>query len=472
MQKVFTKYWLAIQIGLLAVVLCCFFVFERPPVFMAILWMSVLALETALVLPSIRRGETLADARCRVVRAVWRDPFFYLGMAVLSLACVQWLNGGCHLEYLPDADTWRFSAPALTWAPSSVERVSALARFSVLTGVFTVCLCLRHAVSLSGKRSLLSALTIFSGAAAFFAVWFACRKNGPLGLGQENAQNFALGSFFAFWMILGMGVLADALAGRRKGAELLFGVGVLGNLVGMLMFCSALWMLICSGTAVLLFVYWMFYLKTQTTRSILFKPFLLSVVVVAVVFFAVCYVFPENPVAGKVKNLFDSQKYWHSLVETKTVRSAAALKVWQEHPWVGVGVNGFQHFSAAVVSDQNWRLIRNDPACVYNDGLQMLCEYGLLGTGLLVFAAVLLVAPIFYRMQIAWKFGDPNDEVERWFLLRISPIVVTGALALILCLGQGWFESPFRSSAVLTSWTVACTVLSSFLPGKANPVRR
>lgn len=470
MQKVFTKYWLAIQVGVLVGVSCFLGGGGEHVWSLSLFWLSVMCVETALVLPFVRRGETLADARLRVVRAVAKDPLTYLGLAVLLFAGAQWLNSGCRLEYLTDADVWQFSAPAASWAPFSVEPEGALARLSVFVGVVVACLCVRHAVSLSGKRALMQVCVVLSGCAAYgMVVNGGCRTGAPAE-GPVGAQAFAWGSFFAFWMIVGMGVFADALARRQRGVELLFGVGFLGNLCGMIFFTTAFWTAIYSAWVVVMFFYWMAYLRTRVQRQVQVKLFLLSLLVLVVVSAAVAYVFPGNPVFTKLAGLSDFTRCWQSLSETKSVRSSAALSVWQSHPWVGVGADGFRHFSAAVIGDQDWRFIKVDQACVYNDSIQLLCEYGLLGAGLLFFSVVFLVAPICHRARIAWKYGDPNEDSHRWFLLRVSPIVVCGALAMALCAAQSWFESPFRLSAVLISWTVSCALLPAFLPAKARTV--
>lgn len=472
MQKVFTKYWLAIQVGLSVIAtwfLCARESSGAGPV--CLLWLAVLCVETVFVLPSVRRGETLADARLRVVRALKKDPLLYLCLAVLLFACVQWMNSGCRLIYLPDADVWQFTTPVVAWAPFGISRAESLTQLSVLTCAAVVCLCVRHAMSLAGKRTLMKVLVLVSGAMAFCAVGCAGSKTGPFIRCMSGMPGFDWGTFFAFWMILGMGVFADSLVYKKKGVEWVFAVGILGNLCGMLFFCTALWIAVYSLVAVVLFVYWMAYLKTRVPRPVQVKLFLLSLLVVVVVPLTLIYVFPGNPAVGKIEKLLDFSAYWQSLSETRAVRTSAALKVWQDHPWIGVGADGFRHFAAAVIGDQNWKFVKVDPSCVYNDGVQLLCEYGLLGTGLLLFSIILLIAPVCHRARIAWRYGDPNEDERRWFLFRISPIVVTGTFALVLCLGQSWFESPFRSAAVLISWAVTCSALSAFLPAKAKTVK-
>ena len=468
MQKVLTKFWLTIHIGLVLFFPWFYLVQPHARGLIPLLWLSLIMLEVAVLLPSVRRGESFSEARIRVLRATVADPFFYLGLAILGYATVQWLNSGCELLYLQDADIWQISAPGVSWAPFSVEATASLTSVSVFVACVAGCLCLRHAVSQLGKRYLLQAAASFSGALAVYSVWLASHGVEPhagYAIGREGCVS---GVFFGFWLILGMGVFADALARGQRGLELFFMLGVVGNLLGALFFSTALDLVLYAVIAVLLFFYWMTYLNAHVPKYVQLKLFLVSLVVMVGVTVALTYVFPGNPVAGKVKGLLPLDRYWQVLSETRQVRMTAAVKIWQDHPWVGVGADGFRHFVGTVVGDKDWRLLKVDPSCVYNDCMQLLCEYGLLGFGLLLSAAVTLMVPICHRARVAWKCGDIDDNEHRIFLFRISPVVLTGVIATGICFAESWFGSPLRSPSVLVSWVIVLAVLPDFLPASAR----
>jgi len=468
MQKVLTKYWLTVHVGL--VLFFPFLYLSQPHTlgFIPLLWLSFVALETAILLPSVRRGETLADARLRVIRAVLKDPFFYLGVSVLLFVIFQWLNSGCKLMYLPDADIWQFTPPAVPWAPFSVEAQTSLTNVAVFFASVVGCLCLRHAVSQTGKRYLLQATVSLSGLLACYSVWRTSCGVEPYVAYAFGREGCALGAFFGFWLMLGMGVFADAMARGQRGFEMFFLLGVVGNLVGMLFFSKALLLVLYVALAFLLFLYWLCYLNVHVAKHVQLKLFLMSAVVMISLSVALIYVFPANPVSAKMQGLLSFERCWHSLAETKNIRTTAALKIWQDHPWVGVGVDGFQHFIGSVVNDKDWRLIKVDQPCVYNDSLQFLCEYGLLGFGLLFSSVITLLVPICHRTRIAWKMGGLDENGSRLVLLRISPLVLTGVLATGACFLESWFGSPFRSSSVLMSWVIVLSMLPSFLPASAR----
>ena len=140
------------------------------------------------------------------------------------------------------------------------------------------------------------------------------------------------------------------------------------------------------------------------------------------------------------------------------------MEVWQAHPWVGVGVDGFYHFVGLSVSAKDWGLIKNGQEFVYNDGLQFLCEYGVVGAGLFLAALITLLVPVCYRARIAWKYGAKDENDGRVFVLRLSPIVVTGVLATGVCVIESWFVSPFRSAGLLLAWTCVMASMPAFLP--------
>jgi len=465
MQIVLTKYWLTIHVGLLLFSswLCLF-----QPSFSLLVpffWLALVSMEAAFLLPTVHRGETFADARTRVFHAMARDPFFYFGVAIVLLVVVQWLNSGCKLIYLPEADVWQFTPPAVQGAPFSVEPRAAQMQIAVLIAGVVGCLCLRHAMSQTGRRYLLQSAVTISGLLALFFGWLAWHGVEPYVRWSFGKENCILGSFFGLWLVFGMGVFADALVGGQRGYQVLFVLGVVANLFGVLIFAKALSLILYVGVAVLLFFYWLLFLRTKVPQSLQLKVFSASLGVIICVACACGYLFPGNPVAAKVKGLVPFEQTWNALSETKEIRTAAALKIWQDHPWVGVGVDGFRHFVGASVSDKEWRLLRVDSSCVYNDCLQFLCEYGLLGWGLFFSVVTTLIVPICYRSSVLWKKSGGTDIPDsRIFLLRVSPLVLTGVLATGCCFLESWYSSLFSSPSLLISWVFVLAVLPAFLP--------
>lgn len=463
-QKFLTKYGLVVHVACACVFPVFFITRPASDGMVPLLWLSLLIFEFMFMLPAVRSGETLADSRYRVSRKLLWDPLFYVGASLILLVLAQWLNSGCKLVYLTDADVWQMSKPSLAWLPFSVEPHAALNRMSVFIACWAVALALRDAMSKSSKRLLLQIMSVASGCFAVYAVAKASAGVEPFaGLARGEGMS-ALGAFCGFWLLVSMGVFAEALARGQRACITIFLLGVAGNLAGMLFFANVLTLGIYAALAVLTIFYCLLYLAPHVPRHTLLKLFMASVFVMATTVFVLAYLWPENPVAHKISSALPVDEYAVEFFATKTVRSQAAVAIWEDYPWAGVGADGFGHFVGLVIIPKDWPHFMKDKAMVYNDWLQFLCEYGVLGCGLLLAAAIMLVVPVCYRARLALLFGTHDENDGRVYLLRISPIVVCGVLALLICLLESFITSPLRSPGFLLSWTCVMASLSAFLP--------
>ena len=467
-QKLLTKYGLVFHVACVCVFPLAYLSQQRVFVLVPLLWLSLAACEMMFLLPSVRRFETLMDARQRVWRALVWDPFLYIGLALIGVVTVQWLNSGCKLIYLPDADVWKLSTPLVSWAPFSVEARAAFAHVSLFTACVAVTLILRTALSKASKRLLLQGLVVISGCLAIASVVLACLKIQPYWSQTSGLDASSMGTFFGFWLIMGMGLFADAMTHFQRRSILLILLGVAGNLLGMLSFASALAVCAYVLLTVLMFLYWMVYLSPHVPKQTQIKLFVVSLLFAVSVGVVLIYLYPQNPVVAKIEAALPVSDHWNMLFATKKIRTAAAVEIWQEHPWVGVGSDGFYHVVGLSVTAKDWALLKTDQAYVYNDCLQFLCEYGVLGASLFLAMVVTLMVPVCYRARIAWQYGSKDENDGRGFLLRLSPIVVSGVLATGVCFLESWIASPFRSPGLLLAWTCVMAAMPAFLPTLAH----
>jgi len=464
MQKLLTKYGLAFHVACVCVFPLACLSQQRVFALVPLLWLSLAASEMMFLLPSVLRSETLTDARQRVWKALIWDPFLYIGLALIAVVTVQWLNSGCKLVYLPDADVWKLSTPRIPWAPFSVEARAAFAQVSLFTACVAVALTLRTALSKTPKRLLLQGLVVISGCLAIAYVVPVCLSIQPDWIQSFGAEVPAMGTFFGFWLLMGMGLFADSMTHSQRRSILLILLGVTGNMMGMLFFASALAVCVYMLLTVLMFFYWMVYLSPHVPKRTQIKLFVVSLLFAISVGVVLIYVYPKNPVVAKIEAALPLSDHFGMLFATKKIRTAAAMEIWQEHPWVGVGSDGFYHVVGLSVAAKDWALMKTDQAYVYNDCLQFLCEYGVLGASLLLAMVVTLIAPVCYRARIAWQYGSKDTNNGQAFLLRLSPIVVSGVLATGVCFIESWVASPFRSPSLLLAWTCVMAALPAFLP--------
>jgi len=111
MQKFLTKYWLASQMVLLFVAVSMSLFSTETTGKNYLFWLALFAVESLLLLPTVFKEESITEARKRVVRSLEGDPFTYVGLVLIGIISIQWMNSGCSLIYLPDADVWKFSLP-------------------------------------------------------------------------------------------------------------------------------------------------------------------------------------------------------------------------------------------------------------------------------------------------------------------------------------------------------------------------
>lgn len=468
-QKVLTKYWLPVHIGALLFMPLVWLwnpLFTRP---VPLLWLSLLAVEAFALLPCVRRGETLVDARDRVAKGVLWDPFFYVGLALVGFVLIQWLNSGRALKYLPDANLWRFAPPPVAWLPASVVAKDGFFNLCVWVAAIAGGVLLRQGVGRAAKRGLLQILGAVSGLLAMALVVRAMQGMGAAeSLLRESAMSRSLGAFFGFWLVLGIGGVIEAQARGQRGAGVLYVFSFVGNLIGLVVFAP--WPVFSAyGVAVLILSgYWLSYLRVYVDRAFQLKLFFITLIVFAIVALSSVYAFPGNPVFSKIKVWASPGSAFSKLNAAQELRIAAALKIWNDSPWTGVGPDGFRHFVGTVINDKKWALVKTDPSCVYNDAVQFLCEHGVLGFGFMIALVITLMIPLCYRARLLWLFGVSDESEGRGYLFKLSPFVVTGVTATTLCSLDSLIASPFRTPSLLLSWVFVMAMMPAFLPTKAQ----
>jgi hypothetical protein len=467
LQKVFTKYWLAVNIGICTLLTWLVLPGSVKDVnFSSLLLMSILLAELFILLPSVLRGETLAAARVRAVKSLSWDGFAYVGLFLVLYLGVQWLNGGRLPEYDTSAGVWNFAAPAVAWLPSSVDRVDAFRTFNIFAALLVTGCCLRHAAGKRAKRMLLQWLCMASGIFAAYAVFKGCSGAEPYSRYMNTPLSSSFGTFFGFWLLVSIGSFAEALSAHTRKPHLIYLFGIAGNLVGMLFFSTLPGMMLYGLLSVLLFGYMGAYLSTHVSASFIVKTYLLTAIIVVSAVVLSVLVFPESAIAAKVGGIAELPAWWTNLMATRAIRTDAAMAIWQDHLWYGTGTDGFEYYLGFVLDDAAWSGIRMNKGAVYNDVLQVLCEFGVLGGTALAALIVTLMIPLCHRAHVAWVHDTRDSNAGRKYLLRISPLVVTGVLATLCCFAESFFASPFRMPAILISFFVVMLVMPAFLPSR------
>ena len=156
---------------------------------------------------------------------------------------------------------------------------------------------------------------------------------------------------------------------------------------------------------------------------------------------------------------------FEQMTANRLFRMNAAVKIWEGAPWTGVGAKGFSQYLGTVIDPGEWKQTEGDKQFVRNDGFQFLCEWGVIGTGVLAAMIVTLFIPLFVRLRAI--FGTHDSSLSAWeAFLRFDAYCVPSVVVIVLFLVEGWFSSPFQSPAVLMSWFCVLAVLPGLLPSK------
>lgn len=424
--------------------------------------LAVSAAEFVFLLPTVHTGETFADARDRVWGGLVRDAFFYIGLLGVLVAFSQWLNSGCSLVYQPGADVWQMSLPPVRGLPFSVKASPAGAVLIRSIAVFVGVCALRFAVGKRGKRKLFSLLSCVSGIIAVFMM-------ARTGVTQEVVVPRPAGFLFGFWAIVGIGSYLDACLEPEDNAIhfwlVILGIGA--NTVGGLYFSNVVWAAVLLFFVLVLAIYAFFFLVRHSGAKQLMSYgcffFLLSGGAVLIL----GYLMPGNPIQRHFNFWMTAEveEVWAAWSAAWRTRMDTALDVWQGHLAWGVGVDGFREFLGFSVSGKTWAAFKTDSGLVYNDCLQFLCEYGLVGFVLFLSAVLSLVIPIVFRCRsFLAQQGEAKGALDKRDFLRLDPFFFTGAFAVVLGVVQAWFAAPFHAPGYCLSWMMVLASLPVFLP--------
>ncbi|MCL2103831.1 MAG: O-antigen ligase family protein [Kiritimatiellaeota bacterium] len=458
-QKMLTKYWLTLHVAALFFATWVSVLYSNTG-WVICLWLAFFAVQAFLLLPSGIRGETLGEARRRSLWSAIQDPFLYAGIALIVFVCLQWLNSGCPLVYVEDAEVWRYADPPVTWLPFSIQPFHAFTVVSLVVVSVTGGILFRNGTGKASKRFFLNLASMVSGCIAFHMVVKGMSGIEPYSAWGGEAKACNWGTCFGFWMLVALG---GHLNFQDKGffktlAWSFF--ALLGNLLGVLQFETPLGIALVAVVALAILGYWVFFLR-QTSHVIQLKLF--SCVLMAAVLTGafLIFLFPEHPVKAKVVMLAESA-YYDRFSSDRQFPSSLAWQIWQDARWIGTGAGGFVHYGQALIEEADWERLSAYDGTVSNDWLQFLTEHGILGTGLFVAVVIVLLIPLFSRLRAVIKKGEGDVFGE------MDAYVVSGTLAVAVVFANSFLGSPFQSGAMLVSFVYVLAIVPGFIPAGAK----
>ncbi|MGI6495568.1 MAG: O-antigen ligase family protein [Kiritimatiellia bacterium] len=466
-------------------------------------WLSLFLIEMILLFPVLKKGETDAMGRTRVVRSLLTDPILYLGLGFLLFVGIQCWNGPCTLFRDVEAGRWRYTDPPYPGWPFSVNREEAGHMLYWFAPVYAVILAMRHGLSRKAKMNLLRVLIASSALLSLFGiVQFASGTDKMYWVTPIGTQFFAsfgypnhAGSYFTLAFAISVGVLLqDLSASENKPPAAWIAVCaacVVLNLLGATLSLCRAAILLSWAIALFALVFGSLYLAPLLTRAMKLRMGVSLFIGIGIALFLFFVAYPRNPVQKELGTLFTKIQGKAATAETvqggqnaaaqeadaatwhfdnpfgkdRRRLAKAAVDIWQDYPWTGVGGWGFRHHVGLYVPKSDWKSLRTfGRANVHNDALQYLCEHGIIGSGLLLGTVIVLLVPFWNRLIRALLKKPDDEEAYRSAIFRVSPVawfLLIGTLAVVV---HSLIDLPFRCPAILVLWFICLCTMTSVLP--------
>jgi len=394
----------------------------------------------------------------RTGRALFRDPLFYIWLALLMYVGVQWHNAWW-IRFEPGEWVQWFDkdAPRPHW-PSAVHALDARLFFTQIAASGVAVFALRH--GLTTRASL-----------RFFFAWLA---TGAFLLAVFGLIQYASGTDYLYWywprtrhffasffyenhaaqyfylsLSLALGLATYQLCARKMVASRralnLWLITLATVFMAIVLSLSRTGIIFGIGLLIIGMIYMVRHFPDDLAPMIRLR-FL-------VLLSAICLsglVWVSGTLGEDLKRDFVRTRPGQSLLENayaaRVWQWEAAVDMWKTRPLFGVGTGGFAFFIPFYTPEPYIAALSKDHAGqTHNDALQFLAEQGLVGISLLIAWFVILVAPL--ARSKTW-----NREWI-WF----------PTLGLWLVLAHSLWDLPFRSPAVWFLWAVVAASVGRFL---------
>ena len=472
MQDVLARYVVVAHVALLAAFLAWAHGGTRSDLIAGTPWLCLGILEMVLLFPPLRKTESLEVARRRTWRALFSNPLLYIGFLLTLYLLIQYWNGGQKLIFDPDNNTWVFSAPPAGCGPFCVEPGEAFPMLYWFPAVFAVALGITHGMNRRGKLHLLRILAANGALLSLFGmIQLLAGADRMFWIIPQARVFFAsfdyagqAGAFFTLMFAISGGLFVHALLTLDEHRHAVWlGVAMSLNLAGVFLSLSRASMLLSATLLVVGGIYALRHAWWQILPGARFKASSMFVAGLLVGTLILFFVQPGNRVLRATQTISWS-KFSNVTLTERLLQDTAAWTIWKEHPWFGVGGGGYRHY-VRLLTDENMHGLVSTSGSenINNDSLQFLAEHGMFGFAFMLAAVILLLIPVGQRLQAVQKEPDEGWS-EHLVLFRISPITVmllAGAAAVFV---QSLLDRPFRSPAVLVTWTIALACAPAFLP--------
>lgn len=443
---------------------------SSPYYFWALPWISLLTLELMFTLPTRHYGESPRSAVRHLLMRIVRDPVFYFGLALLAFLTIQWLNGPRTLEWVATDSEWRYTDPPVPGLPSCIDQEGAKGVLLWFVATVTAVLAVR---TCTGQRTKLLILRAFCINGAILAILgMAQAASSPdkmFWYRPMEVQFFSTfgypnhaGAFFCLVSAVNMGLVIRALAALDEiNRPILYSITLVLNILGAYLSLSRAAIMLETALILFALIYGCIYLFPRIGGTGITK-----IVAAAVVIF-LCLGYMAVRVGDFSKEVKSIGKESSETVYggNRELLADAAVKIWQDNPWPGIGGWCFKDYVALYVPKSEWPKLRKSygMANVHNDFLQFLCEHGAIGGGLMLGIVVTILVHLAWNLaHMKRALNQDLDKKSSWFG-SLPPTVVLSLAGLTCTLVHCTIDLPFRSTAILITWFVVLACLPGLI---------
>lgn len=414
---------------------------------------------------SYRHGKSLVEER---IKEILRDPIFYIGVFFLVPLYIQWWNSG--KAYILDnkAREVLFSPATIDWLPGAVNTLKSWDMLVWFFPAFVLVLMVRHGCP--GKRALLIVYWSMAVNSAFLGIigiiapqlgnkylsWLTSILILPpysrfsfSAFGYFSTFGYAnhAASFFLLHLGLTCGLFFYYYIDRKQHRWIILKTGILLMIILLqfyaLHLCHSNYGMFFSWLIMTFFVFYGLYLyiREKPTRRVKSGFIVTGVIFLLAVGLFGLYLTARGDILSELSTMKKPGKYIKEQSAEKLWYMSAALDIWRHSPIFGIGGGSYGEYLRYYErpnSNQDKYIKTHAPgtANVHNDFIQFLCEFGIVGIGLLTAALVLLALKIMKNK--AWK-----QSFVFFGLLGISGVLI-----------QSLMDVPFRNPSVIISFLV------------------
>ncbi len=410
------------------------------------------------------------EGRGAAVRAALRDPVFQLGLAFLAYLAVQWANAGRTQYFDVGYRRWTYTNPPWPGWPSAFARADAAQMLAWFFPAWAIAVAIRSGrMSARVLRQVLLWMAVSAGLLATFGlIQFASGTDAIFWtrpLKTHFFASFAYGNHAAPYFVL-VGALACGLLFREvfdmrnphrpalgrlrhPGRVALLAASALLCFAGANMGFSRAGVILAGVLAAFVVVYgW------QRAWRLLSPAGRVNGAAVSLAAVGSLYFLVAGFGASGIRTEFTLRSVEPGVLRTLWERidlelggrpqyARAAVAIWKEQPWFGVGGWGYKYLVASHVPERSWpALEKRGWANVHVDFLQFLAEFGAVGMALLLGALAVLA-------RDACDFRRCRQDA--CWTLSVAGLALTVLFSAI--------DIPFRCPAILYAWTALLAAL-------------